>query len=223
MDYILQLFLALAFMLIWYILSRDKKIRRNTRAMWMAAGFGVGGLIVAAILENLFLSEQVGLIPLAGDERTNASLIIGIIEEACKFVPLAVVIYNRPYFKTHIDGVLYFALAGLGFGLPENFLYTLDGGIVTGAGRLLLTPFFHAATTTIVGYYLARAKLKKGTIAGVVTALLAMIAIHAVYDYGLLGTISHAAFLSVFLTTMLTIVMFYFIRLAKTEDEKITE
>lgn len=79
--------------------------------MWMAAGFGVGGLIVAAILENLFLSEQVGLIPLAGDERTNASLIIGIIEEACKFVPLAVVIYNRPYFKTHIDGVLSFARA----------------------------------------------------------------------------------------------------------------
>jgi RsiW-degrading membrane proteinase PrsW (M82 family) len=114
-----------------------------------------------------------------------ATLTVGVIEEGCKFLPLALVLYKKSYFNEHTDGVIYFALAGLGFGLPENILYTLQFGAKTGAVRLLMTPFLHAATTGLIGYWLIKCKLARRSPLIVGVPLLGMMVLHGLYDFGL--------------------------------------
>jgi RsiW-degrading membrane proteinase PrsW (M82 family) len=115
----------------------------------------------------------------------GTAMAVGVIEELCKFVPLATYLYKQRYFNEHTDGVIYFALAGLGFGLPENILYTLQYGSRTGLIRLVLTPIFHAAITGMVGYFLIKRKLLGKKAWGVFLPLTAAILLHGLYDFGL--------------------------------------
>jgi RsiW-degrading membrane proteinase PrsW (M82 family) len=112
---------------------------------------------------------------------------VGLIEEACKFLPLALFIYKKRYFNEHTDGLIYFALAGLGFGLPENILYTLQFGARAGATRLFLTPLFHAASTGAIGYFLIKRKLARQSALGIGVPLVMVAALHGLYDFGLLS------------------------------------
>jgi RsiW-degrading membrane proteinase PrsW (M82 family) len=131
------------------------------------------------------------LVPYDGQPGTShlllllSALSVGVIEEVCKFVPLAVYIYKKDYFNEHTDGVIYFALAGLGFGLPENILYTLQFGTEAGKLRLILTPLFHAAATGLIGYYLIKGKLGRKPVIGVTLPLAAVALAHGLYNFAL--------------------------------------
>lgn len=182
---ILLVFVGIAISLAWFLISHDHGEKEPIAALWMAAGFGVLGAMLAAWLENWLIPSH-NLMPGATPGALlTASLSVGFIEEACKFIPLAVVIYGRRYFNENTDGVIYFALAGLGFGLPENILYTLQFGAKTGLIRVLLTPFLHAATTGLVGYFLAKQKVFKRSPFWVVVPLAVMMLLHGLYDFGL--------------------------------------
>jgi RsiW-degrading membrane proteinase PrsW (M82 family) len=182
-------FLAIAGLLTWYFLAHSHGEKAPVSALWIAAGFGVVGAAAAAGLEYLFIPTD-RLI--AGPGQALGPLFVtalgvGLIEESCKFIPIAIFIYRKRYFNEHIDGIIYFALAGLGFGIPENILYAIQYGAGAGAGRLILTPIFHAATTGLVGYYLIKAKLDKQSLVKPALALVAAMLLHGVYDFGLLS------------------------------------
>jgi len=182
---LLLVFIAIAVGLAWFLIAHDHGEREPISALWMAAGFGLAGALLAGLAES-WLIPAANLLP--GTPQGTlllTTLAIGAIEESCKFVPLAVVLYKRHYFNEHTDGVIYFALAGLGFGLPENLLYTLQFGTKTGLARLLLTPFFHAATTALVGYCLIKRKLAKRSPLGIWLPLAGVIILHGLYDFGL--------------------------------------
>jgi RsiW-degrading membrane proteinase PrsW (M82 family) len=132
------------------------------------------------------------------------------IEEACKFVPLAIFLRHKRYFNEHTDGIIYFVLAGLGFGLPENILYTLQYGAGVGAGRIVLTPFFHAATTGMVGYFYAKYRLGGTRQITVWLALIAAMVLHGLYDFGLTSGHQVYAALSVCITLSMSIGLFVF-------------
>lgn len=220
MDTMAQLFIGVAIWLVWYIMSKDRGEKEPHSALWAAVGFGLLSLVVAGIVEALFLPVDIVTTKnLSGSELINVSLAIGVIEEVCKFLPLALFIYKKSYFNEYNDGVLYFAIAGLGFGVPENILYTLDGGVGTGVVRLIMTPFFHAATTAFVGYFLIRMKLHHGNVAGVLGALGLMILVHAAYDYGLLSTSLGLIGVSVLLTFGLNIALLVLVSMARKRDE----
>jgi RsiW-degrading membrane proteinase PrsW (M82 family) len=163
---------------------------------------------LAGLLENWLVSAN--NLSLGAPRLTilSTALVISVIEESCKFVPLAVLLYKRPYFNEHTDGVIYFALAGLGFGLPENILYTLQFGAKTGLVRVLLTPFLHAATTGLVGYYLIKRKLAGKPLAGIVWPLAGVIAVHALYDFGLVSASPVFVLVSLVITLGLSIGLF---------------
>lgn len=220
MDTMAQLFIGVAIWLVWYIMSKDRGEKEPHSALWAAVGFGLLSLVVAGIVEALFLPVDIVTTKnLSGSELINVSLAIGVIEEVCKFLPLALFIYKKSYFNEYNDGVLYFAIAGLGFGVPENILYTLDGGVGTGVVRLIMTPFFHAATTAFVGYFLIRMKLRHDNVAGVLGALGLMILVHAAYDYGLLSTSLGLIGVSVLLTFGLNIALLVLVSMARKRDE----
>lgn len=182
---LLLVFIAIAVGLAWFLISRDRGQREPVGALWLAVGLGFAGAIAASVIEVALVPDK-NLQPGAGlSTMLTAALGVGGIEEVCKFLPLALYIYRKPYFNERTDGVIYFALAGLGFGLPENLLYTLQFGSQTGVGRVLLTPFFHAAITGMIGYYLAGRKLADRPLFSIWPVLLAAMVLHGLYDFGL--------------------------------------
>lgn len=184
---VLLLFIGIAALLAWYLIAHDRGEREPIAALWMATGFGLAGALAAGFLEGVLIPAHDLLPGTPQGAALIAALSVGVVEEACKFLPLAIVLYKKRYFNEHTDGVIYFALAGLGFGLPENILYTLQFGAKTGLLRVVLTPFFHAATTGMVGYFLAQRKIAGKSLIGIWPALLGAIMLHGLYDFGLLS------------------------------------
>ncbi|MBP9852487.1 MAG: protease PrsW [Patescibacteria group bacterium] len=217
---IIQLFIAISVGLILYLLSRDKGQTEPRPIIWAAFGFGILALPIASLGEGQLGIDSIESLRTAPiNHLAMVSLGVGVIEELAKFLPLALFIYKKGYFNEHTDGILYFATAGIGFGLPENILYTLGNGAGTGVVRLFLTPVFHAATTALIGYYLARTKVEKRSFAGPALALGVMILAHGLYDFGLLSGKASLALLSLGITAGLSGALFYYVTVAREDDE----
>lgn len=201
---ILLAFVCIAVALAWFLISHDHGSKEPIMALWMAFGLGAATALVAYFIENKLLTAS-SLLP-SGPKSglISTSMLVAVIEESCKFIPLAVILYGRRFFNEHTDGVIYFALVGLGFGLPENILYTLQLGSKTGMTRLFLTPMFHAAITAMIGYYLIKQKLDHKSIFTVVLAFTIAILLHGVYDFGLLSENTFYTVVSVTITLGLT-------------------
>ncbi len=221
MDLIIRAFIGLTVLLVMYLLSKDRGEHEPKTALWAAAGFGILGIIAAVILEGIFTHidpTSAAQVPLSAAFKD--SLLVGIIEESAKFIPLAIFIYRKRYFNENTDGVLYFALAGLAFGMPENLLYTLSGGAAVGIVRLVLTPYFHAATTAFIGYFLIRHKLAKQPFALVMFAFLGMILSHTLYDFGLMSGVAGYVLMSLTITFGVTASLFWLARRALKLDQQ---
>jgi RsiW-degrading membrane proteinase PrsW (M82 family) len=216
---LIVLFILLATGLVVFLLKNDKGEKEPVNALWLAAGFGLIGAILAAIIEKelIPLSHIKAGAPIA--TMLFSFLGVGIIEEGLKFLPLAIFIYPKKYFNEHTDGIIYFAIAGLGFGLPENILYTLQYGAKAGLGRLILTPFFHAAITGMVGYALAKSKLAKKHPLSIWPIFLLAIVLHAIYDFGLSSGTDLFAFISITITLALSVNFLRLFFKAKDLDE----
>jgi RsiW-degrading membrane proteinase PrsW (M82 family) len=212
-------FLAIAGSFALYLVKRDKGEREPVGALWKAFGLGVLGLVAAAFIEYRLLPDP-SIVVLTLPKLAAVSLGIGAIEELVKSLPLALLLYRKRYFNEHTDGVIYFALVGLGFGLPENILYTLQEGPKTGLGRVILTPLFHAATTAIIGYALARVKIDHVSKWRFVGAVLAAIFLHGLYDFGLFSHSGLLTLLSIAVTAALTVGVFALFMRSKHLDEQ---
>lgn len=211
-------FLLLAGWFALYLVRRDRGEREPVGALWTAFGLGAVGLVAAGALEYLLLpdifNKQASLSTIL-----VVSVAIGVIEELCKCLPLIFYLRKKRYFNEHTDGVIYFALAGLGFGLPENILYTLEFGAGTGVVRMVMTPLFHAATTALVGYALIRGKLGGGTGKRLASMLAAVIGLHAAYDFGLFSGIPLLTLVSVMITLSLGAGLFLLYIRARSLDQ----
>ncbi len=214
-------FIGLAAGLAWFLLAHDRGEKEPVAALWMAAGMGLVGAVLAGILEKKLLPNANFLPGTAQGTLMVSALSVAVIEEVCKFVPLAVVLYRRRYFNEHTDGILYFALAGLGFGLPENILYTVQFGAHTGITRLFLTPLFHAGATAVVGYFLIKRKLAGRLALGVWPALAGVIALHALYDFGLASGSAIYAGGALFITLSTSAAIFLLFMKAGQRDQQL--
>lgn len=216
---LLLAFIVISVGLAWFLIAHDHGQKEPIGALWLAVGFGMVGALVASFAETKLISSKDLLPGTPLGTLLGASFTVGVIEEACKFIPLALVIYKRNYFNEHTDGVIYFALAGLGFGLPENLLYTIDFGTKTGMVRLFLTPMFHAAITGMVGYFLAKNKLAKRSPFWVIPPLLTAMALHGLYDFGLTSGITIYSGLSLLITFGVSIGLFVLFLKATEQDQ----
>lgn len=216
---LLLVFIAVSVALAWYLITHDRGQKEPIYALWVAAGLGAAGAFAAGFIETKVIGD---IDLLSGTPSTHlliAALGVGIIEETCKFVPLAIWLYGKRYFNEHTDGVIYFALAGLGFGLPENILYTMQFGAKTGLARLVLTPLFHAATTGLVGYYLIKLKLARKPVAYIGLALGLAALLHGLYDFGLLSGRPIYQTMSILITLCLSMGLFMLFLRSTEEDQ----
>jgi protease PrsW len=212
-------FVIIAGGLTWFLLANNHGHKESVATLWLAGLLGFLAVIAAGLLEHLLINPK---ILESGSSSLStifvASLGVGVIEESLKFIPLAIFIFNKPFFNTHRDGVIYFAIAGIGFGLPENIIYTLSFGASTGVTRILLTPLFHAAVTGMVGYFLAKAKVEGKSIKLPVIALLGAMLIHGLYDFGLSSGNNLLNIMSLVITTGMTATLFILFLLAGESD-----
>jgi RsiW-degrading membrane proteinase PrsW (M82 family) len=218
---ILIAFVAIACSLTWYLLSHDRGPKEPVVALWFAFGIGAIGAVFAYLIESRLI--KAGSLS-AGSPYSSLfgiTMLVALIEESCKFIPLALFLYKKSYFNEHTDGIIYFAIAGLGFGIPENIIYTILGGSQAGVMRILLTSLFHASTTAVIGYFLAKQKVEKKSLWIVVVAFLGIVLVHGLYDFGLLSGINSLALMSVIITFSLTFALFASFSRATRLDQKL--
>ncbi len=205
---ILLAFIVIAGSLAWYLISHDRGPKEPIFALWFAFGIGALGALLAYFLETKLLSPGSLSESVSKGSLFSTSMVVAAIEESCKFIPLAIIIYGKSFFNEHTDGIIYFALAGLGFGIPENIIYTIQGGYQTGMTRVFLTSIFHASTTAVIGYFLAKQKIELKSPFIVIAAFISIIVLHGVYDYGLLEGNNVLSVVSIFITVCLTGALF---------------
>ncbi|MEF8771425.1 PrsW family intramembrane metalloprotease [Halodesulfurarchaeum sp.] len=124
-------------------------------------------------------------------------LVVGPIEESVKLLAVRLHAYRASHFDAVIDGVIYGAVAGLGFAAIENMLYITQqymevagtdvGGVLVPTAQTAAVRSFagpgHVIYSAFAGYYLGLAKFNsdnRGPI--IIKGLLVAAAIHATYN-----------------------------------------
>src|ERR1035438_5986377 len=94
---IIIVFILIAVGLAVFMLKSDKGEREPISALWLAVGFGLVGAVIAAIVENKLISINDLKVGTPFGTLLSSSMAVGIIEESCKFLPLAIFIYSKRY------------------------------------------------------------------------------------------------------------------------------
>jgi RsiW-degrading membrane proteinase PrsW (M82 family) len=171
--------------LAWFIYTRDRYEKEPRRLI--VKTFVLGAILVLPVI----FAELVGglLLPPSADPLIlflHFLVVVAFVEESSKYVAVRVSVYSSRSFDEPMDGLVYGAIAGLGFAAPENLLYVLSRGASVGIIRGVLSVPGHALWGSIIGYYLARQKLTSTRGFGLRGLSLAVV-LHTVFDYGLIA------------------------------------
>jgi RsiW-degrading membrane proteinase PrsW (M82 family) len=172
--------------LAWFIYTRDRYEREPRRLI--VKTFLLGAILVLPVI----LAEVFGsfFIPPSNDPLVlflHFLVVVAFVEESSKYLAVRVSVYGSREFNEPMDGLVYGAIAGLGFAAPENLMYVLSRGAALGVIRAVLSVPGHALWGSIIGYYLARQKLTSRRSSGLAGLSVAVI-LHTIFDYGLVAT-----------------------------------
>jgi len=116
------------------------------------------------------------------------------VEEAAKWLVVAIAVFRHAEFDEPYDGIVYATAASLGFATMENLLYALSEPFSVSAlmVRALLPVSGHALFGVVMGYYFGRAKFD-ATARGRALAysILFPTFYHGLFDYALLKSSTH--------------------------------
>lgn len=179
----LAIAVAPALLLLWLFKKWDEKrpeppgAVRNVVILGAVTCFPAAGIEIAM---SLALGKEI--VELQG-QFVNAFLIAAFTEEAVKLAVVLLFLWRKPHFDEVMDGILYTAAASLGFALLENILYSA-GSPVIGMVRAFTAVPLHATCSGIMGYFVGRGKMSKGSaIPWVLGGFFAAVFIHGLYDW----------------------------------------
>jgi protease PrsW len=212
---------------IW-IRNRERYNREQWKPIFLCFIWGATIAVVASfILENIF--ELPFTYSLSNTEMTPflaAIVIAPVIEEFTK--PLALRLKSVRYNLDEIeDGLIYGAVAGLGFSATENLLYGysfLSEGIVAFLILMAVRSFggclLHASATALTGYGYGKTVMRHSSLFGVLPYFILAIFLHGFYNflvsYELVGVISGLFLAFLFVIIAITIIQ----NKIRTLDEK---
>jgi RsiW-degrading membrane proteinase PrsW (M82 family) len=179
----LAIAVAPALLLLWLFKKWDEKRPEPPGAVRNVVILGAVICIPAAAIE-IGMTMLIGKdVVEAQGQLLNAFLIAATTEEALKLAIVLIFLWRKPHFDEVMDGILYTAAASLGFALLENILYSA-GNPLTGMIRAFTAVPLHATCSGIMGYFVGRGKMSKGTaIPWVIGGLFIAIFIHGLYDW----------------------------------------
>ena len=156
----LALFAGLSFIpgffWLWFYI-RLNKVRPSPKR-WVALTFLLGmlwsvpaGIINTATLPDDLLTGTVAMSTFA----VSMLLVVGPLEETCKFLAVRLGAYRSSYFTEPVDGLVYSTAAALGFASLENVGYVLQFGPEVLLARGPLTTVAHLVFASLWGYGLS--------------------------------------------------------------------
>lgn len=191
--------------------------RYESEPFWMLATAFFWGALVAVFIAFLFNTASSIMVALLTDSmeagKTFGAVISApIVEESAKAFILFVFFFaKRDEFDGVVDGIVYAAMAGLGFAMTENIQYygraALEGDMgLTGVFILrgTIAPFSHPLFTSLTGVGLGLARQSRNTFVKIVTpalGLLTAIALHSIWN-GSIVVFGGAGFLLAYLLIM---------------------
>lgn len=140
---------------LWFYLRRSSYRPAPRRLIAITFGFGCLATIPAAIIEWVFLGESfleegAGF----GGIAAEMLLVVGPVEELCKFLAVRLKAYRSPYFDEPMDGLVYAAAASLGFASLENVVHVVEFGAEVMLIRAPLSTLAHLVFGCIWGFAL---------------------------------------------------------------------
>lgn len=195
-----------------------KKCEDQTKKKYIIVFFiGFVSMFVAALIELLFIPKGWNS-NIYSVKTFIGHLEVGFIEEAVKFLPCALFVYNKKYFNRYTDGVALFITAGLGAAFLEDIFYF----VITKNSTVLLLRytliFFHPACTATIGYCLINKKLQqKQSYSNVIVAWIIVSIIHGVSD-SLEASVGHKELQSLGVVIAYSMVIYFFVLISKSRN-----
>lgn len=183
-----------ALLLVWYFHKRDI-YPEPPRVLWTTFGLGILCALPALLIAiPFYLLGHAALLRLPGitgillAAAINAFLSAALCEEACKLGVLLRYSFRQRDFNEPMDGIVYGAVASLGFAAIENVLYAIKGGVAGSVMRAFTALPMHACVGAIMGAYVGRARfdpLRRNSL--ILAGYLAAVLLHGLYDFPLLA------------------------------------
>jgi RsiW-degrading membrane proteinase PrsW (M82 family) len=180
---ILVLAVAPGLFLTWFFYTRDRYEREPKSLVAKTFVYGLLSPILAFPLELLggTVIPQSEYLPIL---FLHVLLVVGLTEEGLKLLCVRLAVYKSNSFNEVMDGIVYTAVAALGFATVENILYALTRGIDAILIRGVTSVPGHALLGGIMGYYVGVAKFTPSretdlTFEGLVIAMV----LHGLYDF----------------------------------------
>ena len=169
----------------------------------LVAVFLWGALVAAGVAFLINTALGLGIYIFTGSEAateiTTGSLVAPVVEEILKgFTVLVVFLVFRREFDSILDGIVYAAIAALGFAATENsyYIYTfgfkengMAGALFLTFVRVVLVGWQHPFYTAFIGIGFALARLKKDLFAKFIFPLIGLTV--AIFAHSVHNTISH--------------------------------
>jgi protease PrsW len=200
--------------------------RYESEPGWMLATAFFWGALVAVFFAFLLNTASDVAVQLMTNSaragRTFGAVISApIVEESAKALILVIFFFfKRDEFDGVIDGIVYAAMAGLGFAMTENIQYYGKAAMEGGGGMLTfvfvlrgaLAPFSHPMFTSMTGIGLGLARQSRNTAVKIVTpimGLLTAISMHSIWN----GSATIFGGIAFFLTYVVIMIPAFFILL----------
>ena len=199
-----------AFVLLYYIYSRDSAKREPVKLVVKGAGYGaLAGIIVLAFHS---VCEALRIAPVFPEtvfgQFLHAFLDAGFPEESAKLLMIWLLLRRNPYFDEYADGVVYAASVGLGFAALENVLYLFSSANALSSmaiSRALISVPGHFFFAITMGYFYSLASFRTGRLRKryMILALAVPVVFHGFFDALLM-----IASVEQLLATILTVIFF---------------
>ncbi len=180
-----------SFLLLGYFRARDV-YPEPARVLW--ATFGLGMLITIPVLIldyplDLIVKQFHGVY---SHGLADAFFTAAIPEEFFKLLVVVFYCSRHKEFDEPMDGIVYGAVAALGFATFENLMYVTEGGVAVAIMRAITAVPGHAFMGAVMGYYVGQARFNANAHAGGRPVLLAKayiipVLLHTLYDFPLLS------------------------------------
>lgn len=215
--------IGLGWIFIRWLINSDRGPKEPRKLLILSGICGVVAVAGALLMEIWLLPDNLTSNPqtLHGTQLLGDSMLIGVIEEGFKALPLALILLYTKSIDEVTDGLIYFGISGMVFGVLEDVSYAFSLGPVVGIGKIITGPFIHAGFCVLIGWALASVKVQKRPWILAIGGLVAAVGLHGLYDFGLFYGHGWSVSLSLLITLYVNLNIFLLVWIAKRADARL--